>query len=299
MGCRVLQALSFLDLKRSIESSIMVETLFHIHLVSDATGETINNMARACLVQFEQIKVREHHWNLTRTQRQLDLVMEGVRQWPGLVLYTFVDEALRDSLQRVCEENKITSLSVLDPVLKSMANYFGVSFSHAPGRQHVLDADYFARIDAMDYALAKDDGHGVDHLSSADVIILGVSRTSKTPTCIYLANRGIKAANIPLIPGQPMPVDIVRLEKPLVVGLTKDPESLVEIRRSRLHLLQSNPNTSYVDPEKVHEEVIEARRFFTRIGCPVIDVSRRSIEETAAEIIILLNRRQSEGERPS
>lgn len=274
----------------------MTDSTFHVHLVSDATGETINNIARACLVQFENVKIREHHWSLTRTKRQLDMVMEGVKQWPGLVLYTFVDEDLRTILQEACETEKITSLSVLDPVLKAMANYFGVAFSHAPGRQHALDADYFARIDAMDYALAKDDGHGTEHLINADVIILGVSRTSKTPTCIYLANRGIKAANIPLIPGHPMPMEVVKLQKPLIVGLTKDSDSLVEIRRSRLHLLQSNTNTSYVDPEKVREEVLEARRFFTRIACPVIDVSRRSIEETAAEIMMLLNRKNMKSE---
>ena len=275
----------------------MADSFFHVHLVSDATGETINNITRACLAQFEGIKIREHHWSLTRTKRQLDMVMEGVRQWPGLVLYTFVDEELHGLLQEACEKEKITSLPVLDPVLIAMANYFGMPFSHAPGRQHALDADYFARIDAMDYALAKDDGHGVDHLAGADVIVLGVSRTSKTPTCIYLANRGIKAANIPLILGQAMPLDIVKLEKPLIVGLTKDPDSLVEIRRSRLHLLQSDPNTSYVDPEKVREEVLVARRFFTRIACPVIDVSRRSIEETAAEILMLLNRKNMKSER--
>lgn len=274
----------------------MPDTVFHIHLVSDATGETINNIARACIVQFDNVKVREHHWNLTRTSRQLDMVIEGVKQWPGLVLYTFVDQELRQKLQQTCDAENIVSLSVLDPVLKTLANYFGVSFSHAPGRQHVLNSDYFNRIDAMDYALAQDDGRGTDRLNNADVIILGVSRTSKTPTCIYLANRGIKAANIPLIPGQPMPLDLVKSTKAFVVGLTKDPDSLVEIRRNRLHLLQSDRNTSYVDPEKVREEVLEARRFFTRINCPVIDVSRRSIEETAAEILMLLDRRKSECE---
>lgn len=274
----------------------MTDPVFHVHLVSDATGETINNIARACLVQFENVKVREHHWSLTRTKRQLDMVMEGVRQWPGLVLFTFVDEDLRAALQQACDAENVTSLSVLDPVLKAMANYFGVAFSHSPGRQHALDADYFARIDAMDYALAKDDGHGIEHLAGADVIILGVSRTSKTPTCIYLANRGIKAANIPLIPGRPMPVEVAKLEKPLIVGLIKDSDSLIEIRRSRMQLLQSDNNTSYVDPERVREEVLEARRFFTRINCPVIDVSRKSIEETAAEIMMLLDRKNMKGE---
>ena len=200
---------------------------------------------------------------------------------------------LRKQLHEFCRDEKLPGISVLDPVLTAMASYFGVSSAHEPGKQHVLDAEYFARIDAMDYALAQDDGHGVAKLADADVVILGVSRTSKTPTCIYLANRGIKAANIPLIPGQPFP-DVESLTKPLLIGLTKDPDSLVEIRRNRLKLLNEKAETHYIDPEKVREEVQEARRFFARIGCPVIDVSRRSIEETSAEIMMLLNRRSLE-----
>jgi len=266
---------------------------FHIHLVSDATGETINSIARACLVQFENVGAQEHFWSLIRTPRQLDLVIEGLRQWPGMVLYTFVDENLRHILQDFCRTQNIACISVLDPVLTAMASYFGVSWTQEPGRQHVLNADYFARIDAMDFALALDDGHGEAKLADADVLILGVSRTSKTPTCVYLANRGIKAANIPIIPNQPLP-DVSRLEKPLLVGLTKDPDSLVEIRRNRLKLLHEEAQTSYTDPEQVREEVQTARRFFARIGCPVIDVTRRSIEETSAEIIMLLNRRELE-----
>jgi [pyruvate, water dikinase]-phosphate phosphotransferase / [pyruvate, water dikinase] kinase len=267
---------------------------FHIHLVSDATGETINSVARACLVQFENVKTREHYWSLIRSQRQLDMVLEGIRQWPGLVLYTFVDETLRRSLEEFCRTQNVTNTAVLDPVLKAMANHFGVASSHEPGKQHELDAEYFARIDAMDYALAFDDGHRSEKLADADVIILGVSRTSKTPTCVYLAGRGIKAANIPLIPGHPLPEDIVKYDKPLIIGLTKEADSLVEIRRNRLNLLQQNKDTNYVDPEKVRDEVRDARRFFAKIGCPVIDVTRRSIEETSAEIMMLLNERALE-----
>jgi len=267
--------------------------LYHIHLVSDATGETINGMARACLAQFDNVETQEHFWSLIRTLRQLDLVIEGIRQWPGLVLYTFVDENLRRILQDFCRANNISGISVLDPVLNAMAATFGKASAHQPGKQHALDAEYFDRIEAMDYALSQDDGHGVDHLIEADVVVLGVSRTSKTPTCIYLANRGIRAANIPLIPGHGWP-EVEKLEKPLIVGLTKDPDSLIEIRKSRLKLLQEEAETSYVDPEQVRQEVLEARRFFGRIGCPVIDVTRRSIEETAAEIMMLLSKRALE-----
>jgi regulator of PEP synthase PpsR (kinase-PPPase family) len=265
----------------------------HIHLVSDATGETINSIARAGLAQFENVQVQEHFWNLIRNKRQLEMVMDGIRQWPGLVLYTFVDEDLRRELEDFCREQKIAGVAVLAPVLKAMAAYFGVPSGHTPGRQHALDADYFARIDAMDFAIALDDGHGANDLADADVVILGVSRTSKTPTCLYLAGRGIKAANIPLVPGH-APPDLGRLKKPLIVGLTKDPDSLAETRRQRMQFLNPDARTAYTDPEGVRAEVQEARRFFAKLGCPVIDVTRRSIEETAAEIIMLLNRRETE-----
>lgn len=270
----------------------MNEKIFHLHLVSDATGETINAITRACIAQFENIKVEEHNWSLIHSPRQLDMVIEAIRHWPGLVLYTFVDEVLRKKLEEFCRKENIDAVSALDPVLKAMAGHFGVPSAHIPGRQHTLNAGYFARIDAMDFALAQDDGHGVDELKDADVIILGVSRTSKTPTCLYLANRGIKAANIPVIPGQTLPHDFGTYKKPILIGLTKDPDSLIEIRRNRLHLLAENRTTAYVDPEQVRAEVQEARRLFARLGCFVIDVTNRSIEETAAEIMMLLSKKK-------
>lgn len=264
---------------------------FHIHLVSDATGETINSIVRACLVQFENVTVTEHFWSLIRSQRQLDLVYEGLRHWPGIVLYTFVDERLRNNLTDFCRQKNIRCISVLDPVMNALSNFFGAISSRDPGRQHVLDANYFARIEAVNFALAADDGNRLDIVGDADVLVLGVSRTSKTPTCVYLANRGIQAANIPIIPGIPLSIDPAELKKPLIVGLTKDPESLVEIRRSRMRMLEGADSTQYVDPEKVRDEVQDARRLFARLGCPVIDVSRRSVEETASEIMMLLTKR--------
>ena len=269
----------------------MTDSEHHLHLVSDATGETINGIARACLSQFGDVVVQEHFWSLIRTKRQLDIVKEGIQQWPGMVLYTFVDEELRRSLTDFCRRKNLPNVSVLEPVMAAMTNYFGVPSSKSPGRQHVLDAGYFARIDAVNFALAQDDGNRTEHIAEADVIIIGVSRTSKTPTCVYLAHRGILAANIPIIPGVPVPVDFMQIDGPLIVGLTKDPDSLVEIRRSRMHLLQQSEMSQYIDPEKVREEVQEARRLFSRIGCPVIDVTRKSVEETAAEIMMLLNKR--------
>lgn len=266
----------------------------HIHLVSDATGETINSVARACLAQFESVRPREHVWSLIRSPRQLDMVLEGLRQWPGLVLYTFVDKELRRMLEEFCARKNLPHHSLLDPVLTAMSAYFGVDQTSHPGRQHVLDAEYFARIDAMDFALAQDDGHKAEHISEADVVILGVSRTSKTPVSLYLANRGIKAANIPLIPGIAPPAELMKIKdhvRPLLIGLMKEPNSLIEVRRSRLRFLQSDENSSYTDPEAVRLELREARRLFSLLNCAVIDVTRRSIEETSAEIIMLMNRR--------
>jgi regulator of PEP synthase PpsR (kinase-PPPase family) len=266
---------------------------YHLHLVSDSTGETIGTLTRACLAQFEGVDYQEHIWNLIHTPRHLQAVLDEIKQNPGLVLYTFVDEDLRTILEDFCRAQTVPCVSILRPALNGMTAYFGKNPTHMPGKQHVLDADYFARIDAMDFALAQDDGHGSERLQEADVVILGVSRTSKTPTSIYLAGRGIRAANIPFVPGIEMP-DLTGLKKPLLVGLTKDPESLIAIRRNRLHLLSEARETAYVDPEKVRAELLEARRYFAKMGCTVIDVSRRSIEETAAEIMMLLARKKSE-----
>lgn len=268
----------------------------HIHLVSDATGETINAVTRACLVQFENVPIQEYFWNLVRTSRQLRLVTDAIQQMPGLVLYTFVDDELRQELESFCRQHDIPSLSILDPVMQALDKFLGRRHTHQPGRQHVLNDEYFSRIAAMDYAMALDDGQSADHLQEADVIILGVSRSSKTPTCLYLANRGIRAANVPIVPDCPLPPALAERQGifagKLIIGLTKSPDTLVEIRLARLKLLHGDKNADYVDPEKVRQEVQAARRLFTKLGCPVIDVTHRSIEETAAEIMMLLSRRK-------
>ncbi|MEA1677576.1 pyruvate, water dikinase regulatory protein [Nitrospirillum sp. BR 11163] len=271
---------------------------FHLHLVSDATGETINSVARACVSQFDHVEPVEHFWNLVRTDRQLEMVIDGIRDNPGLVMFTLVNERLRRRLQDTCREIGIPCVPVLDHLINSLAAYLGLESQSQPGRQHALDAEYFSRIDAMDFALGHDDGQTAWELHQADVILVGVSRTSKTPTCIYLANRGIKAANIPFVPGCPLPPELDQVSRPLVVGLTKDPERLIQIRRNRLRLLNQGEETSYVDPEQVRSELSEARRLYSRKGWPVIDVTRRSIEETAAEILMLLARRRPAGAEP-
>ena len=266
-------------------------TLHHLHLVSDATGETINSVARACMVQFKGVEPVEHVWSLIRTGSQMDRVIAGIEAHPGPVLFTLVNDDLRARLMEGCRRLGAPCIPVLDPIIHALAAYFGVGISGQPGLQHVLDATYFERIEAMNFALAHDDGHSAQQLAEADLILIGVSRTSKTPTAIYLANRGIKAANVPFVPGIPLPPELFTLEKPLIVGLTKDPNRLVQIRRQRLNLDRDDPgDTDYVDLDSVRREVADARKLFTRQGWPIIDVTRRSIEETAATIITHIHR---------
>ena len=266
--------------------------LFHIHLVSDATGETIHSVARACLAQFEGITPVEHFWNLVRTDRQMQGVIDSLRQHPGVVVFTLVDTHLRQRLQETCRDLSVPCISVLDPVIATLANYLGMPSQSRPGRQYTLDAAYFSRMEAVDFALAHDDGQSTWDLHQADVVLVGVSRTSKTPTCLYLANRGYNAANIPYVPNCPLPVEIDKLTRPLFVGLTKDPDLLVQVRRNRMRMLNQGEATDYVDPEAVRAEVLEARRYYNARGWPVIDVTRRAVEETAAEILSLLARRR-------
>lgn len=260
--------------------------VFHVHLVSDATGETVNSVARACLVQFEGIDPIEHSWMLIRTKGQIDKALAGIAAEPGPVLFTLVNPVLRAALIEGCRDLGVPCISVLDPIMHALAAHLNVEARGRPGLQHVLDAEYYERIDAMNYALSHDDGQNGAHLNEADVVLLGVSRTSKTPTCIYLANRGIKAANVPVVPGVPLPPEVFSARRPLIVGLTKDPARLVQIRRNRLRMIaQGGDDTDYTDLESVRQEVNFARKLYTKNGWLVIDVTRRSIEETAATIL--------------
>ncbi len=270
---------------------------FTVHLVSDATGTTLQGLARACLAQFDGIAPEERFWPLVRTEKQLERVVHNIAECPGPVLFTLVDRSLRRRLQKECERLGIPAMSVLDPVIKGLSSYLGVPSKGIPGLQYALDEAYFDRIDAMDFALSFDDGQSLDGIEDADIVLVGVSRTSKTPTCIYLARRGIKAANIPLCPGVPFPEHVLTLKRPLFVGLTEAPERLAKLRRTRLkeektgHVHDEN---EYLDIEHIEEEVKDARRLFSKNGWPVIDVTRRSVEETAAEIMLLLQRKKTE-----
>lgn len=273
---------------------------FYLHLVSDATGTTLQGLARACLSQFDAIDPVERFWPLVRSERQLERVIGDIADNPGPVFFTLVDRTMRRQLQKACREMGVPCMAVLDPLLKGLSAYLGMPAKGIPGLQHALDEAYFHRIDAVDFALSFDDGQSLEGLEEADVILVGVSRTSKTPTCIFLARRGIKAANIPFVPGVPFPEKIAQIKGPLFVGLTENPERLVHLRRTRLRADEMDPkhgDNAYLDIEKIKEEILEARRFFTRHGWAVIDVTRRSIEETSAEIQMLLNRRADQKEQ--
>ena len=274
----------------------MVEKLdtYHFHLVSDASGETVRSLARACLAQFETIPKLEHHWSMVRTKRQMRQVLDNIREQPGMVLFTLVNASTRELLEQGCTQLRVPCISVLDPVMIALGKYLGLESKGRPGQQHQLDADYFNRIEAMDFALAADDGQRVWQYANADVILVGVSRTSKTPTCIYLANRGVKAANVPFVPGTALPKELETQSSALIVGLTKDPTRLVQIRKNRLKMLHQDGETDYTDPDTVKREVRDAHRYYVERGWPVIDVTRRSIEETAAAILGLLERRNAE-----
>ena len=268
---------------------------YHLHLVSDATGETIHSVARACLSQFDAVEPEEHHWSLVRTVGQIERVLASIKENPGIVMFTIVDDDIRHRLQAGCRALQLPCIPVLDPVIATLANFLGIESMGEAGRQHVLDAEYFERIDAMTYAMVNDDGQTAWNLGSADLVLVGVSRTSKTPTSMYLANRGIKAANVPYVPNVPLPPELFELpdtDAPLVVGLTNSPERLIQLRKNRLRSLAQDDETDYVHPETVREEVAAARRLFNEQGWPIIDVTRRSIEETAAAIMQLLAKHQ-------
>jgi regulator of PEP synthase PpsR (kinase-PPPase family) len=269
---------------------------YNLHLVSDSTGETVLTIAKACVVQFEGVEVTEHTWSMVRTKGHLAKIFPEIETHPGMVLFTLLDSSLRAELQAFCRKIKVPCISVLDPFIAAFGSYLGVESQGLPGRQHVMDADYFDRIDAMNFVMTHDDGQSTGDLKDAQVILVGVSRTSKTPTCVYLANRGIKAANVPIVPTSPLPDNLVNATNAFIIGLTEDPVRLVQIRRNRLRMLEADPDTEYTDLESIKQEIAAARRLFNKQGWPVIDVTRRSIEETAAAVMQLLAQRDRDQE---
>ncbi len=270
-------------------TSSRIATYFHVHLVSDSTGETLNAMARAVCARFENVLPIEHIYALVRSPRQLERALTDIEEAPGVVIHTIVDDQLRTALEEGVRRMDMPCIAALDPLVSSIQRYLGASISRRVGVQHALDNDYFNRMDALNYAIGHDDGQGGQDLEQADVVLVGVSRTSKTPTCIYLAHRGVRAANVPLVPTRPPPEKLFELKNTLVVGLTISPDRLIQIRRNRLLSLKEDRESSYIDIEAVREETVKARRLYERQGWPVIDVTRRSVEETAAAVLNLLH----------
>lgn len=266
---------------------------FHLHLVSDSTGETVSSVARAALAQFEGVEPREHVWSLVRTRGQMEKIIASLDTYPGIVVFTLVDNELRETLRQACAKRALPCIPVLSHVIREFSGYLQVEATGASGAQHELSEDYFTRVDAINFALEHDDGQGTWELEQADIVLVGVSRTSKSPTCVYLAYRGFKAGNVPYVPGVPLPDIVEQLKKPLIVGLTIDASRLLDIRKTRLVAMNQSVDTDYVREERVREEIEETRRLYRKNGWPVIDVTRRSVEETAA-LIITYRQRQLE-----
>jgi regulator of PEP synthase PpsR (kinase-PPPase family) len=268
-------------------------SMFHMHLVSDATGETLVAIAKAATVQYQNIRAIEHVHPLVRTQRQLKRVLSDIAQEPGIVLYTVVNKVLADELEKHCQDLKIPCLAVLQPIMKIFESYLGAPQTPTVAGQHVLDADYFRRIDAMNFTMAHDDGRLPNNLSEADIVLLGISRTSKTPTSLYLAQRGYKTTNLPLVPQVPLPEQLLEPHTAFVVCLIANVDRIADVRRNRAVLMADRDLETYVDRDLISAEIAYTRKLAAQYGWPIIDVTRRSIEESATMILKLLQDRKS------
>lgn len=266
-----------------LKSSLAV--YFHVHLVSDSTGETLSAVMKASAAQFSNATALEHLHTLIRSESQMDRALNDIAAKPGVVFYTLVNPVRRTQLETRCADLGIPAVSILDPTLATLGRYLGVAMSSEIGAQRNMDADYFKRIGSIDFAMAHDDGQHTEGLKNADIILVGISRTSKTPTCIYLANRGLRAGNIPMVPGVPLPPELFEFKRPLIVGLVASPDRIVQIRQQRLMTLNERDQTDYIDAERVREEMLQAKRLFVKNGWPFVDVTRRSVEETSARIL--------------
>jgi len=269
---------------------------FHLYLISDSSGETINLVAKAVCAHFENAEAIDHLYGLVRSDTQLERVFEAFKANPGPVLYSMVDTDMAGRLQKLCAAHGVPCLSVLDPFVNMLAEHLAVKIRREAGTQHRLTSAYFARIEALNFAVAHDDGQNQGSINEADIVLVGVSRTSKTPTCMYLAHRGVRAANVPYVRDIELPAALLQAKDPLIIGLTASPTRLVQIRKNRLLSLNEKTETEYIDRQKVKDETIEARRFFANMGWPVIDVTRRSIEETSAAILNLWEERKTDKE---
>ena len=265
----------------------MSNTPLHLHLVSDSTGETVHQIARACLAQFPEVRATEHVWTLVRRDTHVEAVINGVDRNPGIMLMSIVNPALRALIETRCDERHIQHISVLDPGVNMLGNLLGQPMQSRPGGQRQLDTAYFERMAAVEFAVRHDDGLNMNELGNADILLVGVSRTSKTPTSMYLAHRGYKVANYALVPNVQFPEHYFDGIQMFVVGLTNDPKRLSVLRKTRQIALSDETNIAYSDIDQISDEVRDARRLFTSRGWPIIDVTRRSVEETAAAVIQL------------
>ena len=275
-----------------------MKTFFHLHLISDSTGETLTTVARAATAMEASIQSIEHLYPMVRSDRQLDRAFADIGDAPGIIMYTLVNQDHSKRVERFSRELGVPCVSVLEPVVATIKQYLNINFQRKMGGQHVLDSEYFQRIDALNFTMAHDDGLHADDLDIADVILLGISRTSKTPTSVYLANRSVRTANIPLVPNVPIPKQLEHLKGPLIVCLIASAERIVQIRENRMAFLNPDAqNSDYVDRRSVADEIAHSRRLCAKHSWPMIDVTRRSIEETAAEILALLRQhRQKQAE---
>jgi [pyruvate, water dikinase]-phosphate phosphotransferase / [pyruvate, water dikinase] kinase len=261
---------------------------FHLHLISDSTGETLISAGRAVSAQFQGSQPIEHVYPLIRNRRQLLPVLEAIDTSPGIVLYTIVDRDLADLIDERCRDMGVPCVNVLEPVMNVFQTHLGATSRRRVGAQHVMNAEYFARIEALNFTMDHDDGQMPDDYNDADVVLIGISRTSKTPTSIYLANRGIKTANIPIVDGMILPESLLRASRPLIVGLVATTDRISQVRENRvLGATSGFDRGGYTDRATISEELKYARSICARHGWPIIDVTRRSIEETAAAIVAL------------
>ena len=261
----------------------------NIHLVSDSTGETIENTVSATISQFPGVNRKEFFWPMTRTVDQINDITKNLKKNPGLVVFSIVDDNNRSILENSCKNLNLPFISPLDNLLNIFKDILALSETKITGVQHKLDENYFKRIDAFEFAMQHDDGQRISSMNEADIILIGVSRTSKTPTSIYLANKGLKVANIPLVANTRLPKELFEFKKPIIIGLIKDPRSLMQVRQTRLRMMGENNQTSYDDINHIKFEISQARIIFTKYAWPSIDVSRRSVEETSASVIKIYN----------
>lgn len=266
----------------------------HVHLVSDSTAGTVSAIARAVIAEFDGVNCREHIWALVRSERQLEKLEEALKSSPGPVFYTMVDEELSEKLTKICAHLNLPCINPLERSSGMISAYLQQEASARPGSRHRMNENYFSRIEAIDYTLSHDDGKRHWELAGADIILVGPSRTSKSPTCVYLGNSGLRAANVPYVHGVALPEELFQVKKPLIVGLIIHPKRLIEIRKSRLQTIGHDKLEHYADDDKVEEEIKTARQLYRQYNWPVIDVSQRSVEETAAAILNIYHRRQEE-----